>query len=120
MEYKPLNLAALLVHIKHAPIEEAAELIKAYGDVRETRGIESGWRKCTQLHRKCLHLKRRSLEKFTMEEQDGYVELHDLNKLMFFITDALEKKGLSDLADDITVKLGNVRIDRRLTFISND
>lgn len=120
MEYRPQNLATLLAYIKSAPIEEASHLIQSYGDVREAKGIESGWRKCTQLHRKCAHMKRRRLEQFTMREENGVVDLHDVNKLVFFITDELERRGLQDLVDDITVKLGSVRIDRRLTFTNDD
>lgn len=119
MEYRPKNITALLEQIKLASPEDAAQLLQEYGNIRESRGIERGWAKCTQLHRKCAHLKRKRLDQFTMNEENGWVELHQVNKFAFFVMDALEKKGLSDLADDISVKLGTVRIDRRFTFIND-
>lgn len=120
MEYRAENITALLTHVRSSSLEEGAEMLKSYGDIRESRGIENGWNKCTQLHRKCRYLKNKRDRAFILEEDPEVkctVELHELNKLLFFITDELERIGADDLVDLIKVKTGSVKIDRRLTFI---
>jgi len=116
MEYRAKNITALLTFIKSSSLEEGAAFIQSYGDIRESRGIESGWAKCTQLHRKCRNLKRVAERKFVLNDDDGFVELHELNKLVFFILDELGRIGNDDIADAVMAKVSGVKIDRRLTF----
>lgn len=116
MEYRAKNITALLEFVKSATPEEGAAFLQKYGDIREERGIVSGWEKCTQLHRKCRHLKQMAQRSFVMNDDNGFVELHELNKLMFFILDELGRIGNDDIADAVMAKVSGVKIDRRLTF----
>lgn len=126
MEYRTNEAATLVSYIKNESVDQASKLLRMYGDVREERGIISGWNKCIDMIKRCRKSKENRQRKFILEADNNYIEVHEFNKLLYFVIDGLEKLKLDgryseidDFIAELEVKLGTVKMDRRLTFLQD-
>lgn len=122
MEYRTNETKTLLSFMKTQPEESALELLVTYGNVREERGITSGWERCRRLFRTVRSLKEKRDRKFVLESDSTWIEVHEFNKFTYFIIDQLEKLDhpkAQEIIDLIEVKVGSVKLDRRLTFVND-
>lgn len=119
MEYRTNEIKTIINYIRTSSDAQAAAFITLYGDVREERGIEAGWSRCTTVHRKCRAARLKRERAFVLEADNNYVEVHELNKLLYPILDMLEARDMSDEIAQIEAMLGKVKLDRRLTFLND-
>ena len=115
MDYKAKDIKSLLSIIRRSSDEESFALLSSFSRIRYSDGLESGWEKCNDLHRKSKAFKDRESKKINLEEDDCGVEIHSFNQFVFFILDSLTSLGETDLKDEIIARIGNVRLNRRLS-----
>lgn len=119
MEIRTNEIKTLVTFIKTYSPEQAALLLRTYGDVREERGIESGWDRCNIMHKRARALRLKRERAFVLEADNNFIEVHEFNKLLWPILDMLDAKGLDDEIAILEAKIGKVKMDRRLTFIND-
>ena len=121
------TLVSLIAKIEDK--EEIKKAVVAYGNKREKKGIEDGWRRSRVLHRFAIKNRKEQLKKHLLDynEEAGAIPLVEFlryfSSLSDFIKDgvrAYKTKEIMDFADEIEglmfSKLGGLKLDRRTLF----
>lgn len=105
--------------------DEVKMLIKSYGDRRETKGIEEGWKNCKNVFAKSINIGKERLKKTILDydESVGMIELIDFIYFYKKIENELknqmkrgsfeERKFAENIYNLMSNSLGNVNVDGR-------
>jgi len=102
--------------------EEVSSLLSSYGNLRETKGIESGWQRCQSIYQKRFNHRTEMMKKHVAEyDEDGMITINTFNKVFWSIFEELktirsEKRSIKDFQDFLFTAIGNIKVDRRLCF----
>jgi len=121
------TLSGLVDAVKESDKDNAALLIERYGNLREERGIEHGWRKSADVHRKlkCIQQKKLKNAVIDYDEENRCLSLEEFIRFFAAVEDELkvtmELDGESrdfalNLHDFMWNRLGNIKVDRRFIF----
>ena len=122
------NIETLIEVIQNATPQKALEIITYYGNKRETKGIEDGWKRSRVVQRFAVKSKREQLKKHLLNFDEGSNSIPDVEFVRFFagIEDCLVNESqnmpeevrefAASIQDLMWSKLGNVKPDRRITF----
>ncbi|MCK5139459.1 MAG: hypothetical protein KAQ85_06430 [Thermodesulfovibrionia bacterium] len=126
------TLEALVKVIKDSDIENAVEMIKTYGNMRETRGISSGWSRSRVVMRFAMKNRKKRLKNSVLEfdEYAGMLSLISFTRLISaqenIIRDLHEKGSFevrvacAEISDATMQLLGDVKLDRRIIYSKGD
>ena len=122
-----MNISSVQVlsdHMAHmSNPEEIKDLLLSYGNQRETKGIESGWQKCSGVYQRRFNNRTKLMKKFIPGyDPDGTITLNTFNKVFWNIFDELKdirnkNRSIKDFQDFLFTAIGDIRVDRRLCFL---
>ena len=119
------NVKTLVNEIYESDKDRIEKLVIAYGDKREEKGINEGWKRCRMAWSKAIQIRTRRLKDHLLNynEHTAQIEIPEFILYVSSIADELKKvmmtgsdetrHAAADLFDFMYNKIGNVKTDRR-------
>jgi len=123
-----VDFDSMLYSILTGTKEEAAKIIKTYGDCRAKAGIDEAWTKANKLLKVATCNREKRMKDFILnyDLEAGaitligftryYAALEELLKKLSESASRETKDALSDVADGMQMLLGDVKIDKRIVY----
>ena len=119
------NFEQLVKTICKADKEQVENLVKQYGDIRESHGIEQGWKRCRYIWGKAMRNRTERLRKHIINYDeytgniptvyfiDFFAAVEEELKLQLKSAKDEGKKVAEAIHDVMWNSLGNIKIDKR-------
>jgi len=123
-----VDFNTLLTSVRTSSEEEAAKLIKTYGDCRAKSAIEEAWRisRIVMKSAMCGRNKRIKNEILEFEEDQSVISLVSFTRYIAAVEALIKehnersseetKMVLSDISDFMLNKVGSIPLDRRIIY----